>query len=58
MQLLIRGTQHEVYAMAEWLPSLFAVVGPVHISTEQDLRTEQDLYRLDANVHCVPQSTP
>jgi hypothetical protein len=49
MQIQIRGTQHEVYAMADWLPLLFCVVGSVHISRDHDL------YRLDADVHPLGQ---
>jgi hypothetical protein len=54
MQMRLLGTQHEVNAMAEWLPSLFCVVEFVHVYQDQD----GPLYRLDADVHCVPQGTP
>jgi hypothetical protein len=54
MQLHIHGTKHEVDAMAEWLPSLFCVVEFVHVYKDHD----GPLYRLDADVHCVPQDTP
>ncbi len=52
MQIQLKGTEHEVYAMAEWLPSLFPVVGTVHISKDHGT------YQLDAKVRCVPAGTP
>jgi hypothetical protein len=36
MQLRIHGSKNEVYAMAEWLPSLFPLVKRIRIRKDRD----------------------
>jgi hypothetical protein len=47
MQIRLRGTENEVYAMREWLPALFPVVRRVVIRKDHD----GPQYRLYADVY-------